>query len=157
MQFSHGGYLPGWNSYVFYYPEDTLSIIVLSNIETANPLDICGNISRILYANQIHQSEKGIESNLIGRYELLGGATIPAEAPFESDIVTVNEIQGSIALKTSMGETIRFSKLSTDEWQDTKAQLRIEFKEIAGHITLQVTKNGNIWRWQKLSGDFQSN
>lgn len=157
MQFSHGGYLPGWNSYVFFYPEDTLSVIVLSNIETANPLDICGNISRILYANQIDQPQKGLQTNLIGRYEMLGGAATPSEAPFESDIVTVNEMQGNIALKTSMGETIRFQKMGSDEWEDPKAQLRLQFKENSGRITLQVTKNGTIWRWQKLSGDFQTN
>lgn len=157
MQFSHGGYLPGWNSYVFFYPEDTISIIVLSNIETSNPLDICGNISRILYANQIDQPEKGIETNLIGRYEMLGGLAKPSDAILNSDIVTVNEMQGNIALKTSMGETIRFSKLGENEWEDKNSQLKLQFKETSGGITLQVMQNGNVWRWRKLSGDFQAN
>jgi CubicO group peptidase (beta-lactamase class C family) len=158
MQFSHGGYLPGWNSYVFYYPEDTLSVIVLSNVEHANPLDMCGNISRILYANKINEPEYFTDRKLIGRYEVMGdgeGGTAQEERPFEADIVTVNELEGSIAVKTPGGETIRFQRMNTGEWQDQQNQMRLQFKETGGSVLLQVTKNGKSWKWQKLSGDYQ--
>jgi CubicO group peptidase (beta-lactamase class C family) len=155
LQFSHGGYLPGWNSYVFYYPQDTLSIVVLSNVEHANPLDICGNISRILYANNINEPEYYSNQRLIGRYEVLGDAGTKQETPFETDIVTVNEFEGSIAVKTPDGETIRFSRLLSGEWQDQQNQMRLQFKETGGSVLLQVTKNGKSWKWQKLSGDYQ--
>lgn len=154
MQFSHGGYLPGWNSYVFYYPEDTLSIVVLSNVEHANPLDMCGNISRILYANKINEPEYFTDRSLIGRYEALRDGEASQETPFAGDIVTVNEYEGSIAVKTPQGETIRFSRLNTGEWQDQQNQMRLQFKETGGSVLLQVTKNGRSWRWQKLSGDY---
>lgn len=155
MQFSHGGYLPGWNSYVFYYPEDTLSIVVLSNVEHANPLDMCGNISRILYANNISEPEYFTDRKLAGRYEVLQNADQALETPFEADIVTVNELEGSLSVKTPEGETIRFSRLNSSEWQDQKAQVRLQFKETGGSILLQVTQNGKSWKWQKLSGDYQ--
>ncbi len=155
MQFSHGGYLPGWNSYVFYYPQDTLSIVVLSNVEHANPLDICGNISRILYANNINEPAYYSNQQLIGRYEVVGDADPRQESPFETDIVTVNEFEGSIAVKTPEGETIRFSRLNSDEWQDQQNQMRLQFKETGGGMLLQVTKNGKSWKWLKLSGDYQ--
>jgi CubicO group peptidase (beta-lactamase class C family) len=155
MQYSHGGYLPGWNSYVYYYPEDTLSIVVLSNVEHANPLDMCGNISRILYVNKIDQPSYFASENLVGRYEVLSDGVQEKETPFETDIVTVNELEGCIAVKTTTGETIRFSRLGTDEWQDQHAQMLLQFKETGGSMYLQVTKNGKSWRWQKLSGDYQ--
>lgn len=155
MQFSHGGYLPGWNSYVFYYPQDTLSIVVLSNVEHANPLEMCGNISRILYANKINESEYFGDQRLIGRYEVMDDASSNQERPFETDIVTVNEYEGSIAVKTPEGEMIRFSRMNTGEWQDQQNQMRLQFKETGGSVLLQVTKNGKSWKWQKLSGDYQ--
>jgi Beta-lactamase len=155
MQFSHGGYLPGWNSYVFYYPQDTLSIVVLSNVEHANPLDICGNISRILYANKIGEPEYENDHKLAGRYAVLETSGQGKETPFEADIVTVNEREGSLSVKTPEGETIRFSRLNSGEWQDQKAQVHLQFKEAGGSVQLQVTENGKIWKWQKLSGDYQ--
>lgn len=154
MQFSHGGYLPGWNSYVFYYPQDTLSIVVLSNVEHANPLDICGNISRILYANRIDATESYANDKLMGRYEVVGNSGT-SERPFQSEIVTVNEAEGGLAVRTSDGETIRFSPVNGGEWQDQQSQMRLQFKETGGSVLLQVTKNGYSWKWQKLSGDFQ--
>lgn len=155
MQFSHGGYLPGWNSYVFYYPQDTISIVVLSNVEHANPLDICGNISRILFANKVHEPESFASRKLAGRYEVLATETMTRDTPFEADIVTVNELQGSIAVKTPEGETIRFLRQTSGEWLDQQAQVRLQFKETGGSIFLQVTQNGKSWKWQKLSGDYQ--
>ena len=142
-------------SIIFYYPQDTLSIIVLSNVEHANPLDICGNISRILYANNIGEPEYFSDRKLAGRYEVLENSSQAKVTPFETDIVTVNELEGSISVKTPEGETIRFSRLNSSEWQDQKAQVRLQFKETGGSIFLQVTQNGNSWKWQKLSGDYQ--
>lgn len=155
MQFSHGGYLPGWNSYIFYYPEDTLSIVVLSNVEHANPLDMCGNISRILYANKIDEPEYFTDRRLAGRYEVMENAGPAKETPFAADIVTVNEQEGSLSVKTTGGETIRFSRLTSGEWQDQQAKVRLQFKETGGSVLLQVTQNGKSWKWQKLSGDYQ--
>ncbi len=155
VQFSHGGYLPGWNSYVFYYPQDTLSIIVLSNVEHANPLEMCGNISRILYANKINLPETYQQRRLAGRYEVMTNTGPTQDTPFEADIVTVNEAEGSLSVKTPEGETIRFSRMTSGDWQDQKAQVRLQFKETGGSVFLQVTQNGKSWKWQKLSGDYQ--
>ena len=161
MQYSHGGYLPGWNSYVFYYPEDTLSVVVLSNVEHANPLEMCGSISRIFYMNKLDQRPDGGKDKIVGRYEMLkspdpqSGIETMNDAPFEAEIVTVNEEEGNLKVKTSQGETLRFLRLDKDEWQDPNEELKLQFKETGGSILLQVSKNGKQWRWRKLSGDYQ--
>lgn len=155
MQFSHGGYLPGWNSYVFYYPQDTLSIVVLSNVEHSNPLDMCGTISRILYANKINEPEYFTDRRIMGRYEVVEASGTQSELPLETEIVTVNEWEGSIAVKTTEGELIRFSRLNTGEWQDQRNEMRLQFRETGGSVLLQVTKGGKSWKWQKLNGDYQ--
>ncbi|HHG86679.1 MAG TPA: hypothetical protein ENJ82_18160 [Bacteroidetes bacterium] len=153
-QYSHGGYLPGWNSYIFYYPEDTLSIIVLCNVEDASPMELCSNISRVIYLNRLDQHEMPPQEKYAGRYAI--DLQIESnELPFEAEIVTVNEDGGSLKVKTPKGKTLRFTRLAQDEWQDTRAEMRLKFRETGGNVFLQVSKNGHQWRWRKLSGDYQ--
>jgi CubicO group peptidase (beta-lactamase class C family) len=154
QQYSHGGYLPGWNSYVFYFPEDTLSVIVLSNLENANPMEVCGNISRVLYMNGLDQAPKAKEDKYAGRYALEEPAR-ENEVPFAAEIVTVNEEEGSLRVKTPKGQTLRFPKIAQDQWHDLRNEVQIQIRETGGGLVLQVSKNGKQWRWRKLSGDYQ--
>ncbi|MEM7037599.1 MAG: serine hydrolase domain-containing protein, partial [Bacteroidota bacterium] len=154
-QYSHGGYLPGWNSYVFFYPADTLSVIVLSNVEHANPLEICSSISRIFYMNQLDDVYGKEEDRFAGRYEILDKAEDADDAPIVAEIVTVNEADGDLKVKTAEGETLLFQRLDVDEWEDPNEEMTLQFKETGGSILLQLSKNGKQWRWRKLSGDYQ--
>lgn len=153
-QISHGGYLPGWNSYVYFFPEDTLSIIVLSNIENANPMEMCSNISRVVFLNGLDDSKKAPADKYAGRYALEGQEVV-AGVPFEGDIVTVKEEAGKLKVKTPRGKTLRFTRTEQGQWHDLRDELRIQFRETGGGPILQVSKNGQQWRWRKLSGDYQ--
>ena len=154
-QYSHGGYLPGWNSYVFFFPEDTLSVIVLSNLENSNPMEICGNISRVVFLNGLDHARKTKEDKYAGRYALEAPAK-EKEAPFEAEIVTVNEEEGHLRVKTPKGKTLRFTRTAQDQWHDIRDEVRISIRETGGGLVLQVSKNGKQWRWHKLSGDYRS-
>jgi CubicO group peptidase (beta-lactamase class C family) len=48
---SHGGGIFGFVSYISRYPEEELTIILLMNDETANPIDPYTNITGLLFAN----------------------------------------------------------------------------------------------------------
>lgn len=154
-QVSHGGYLPGWNSYVFYYPEDTISVVVLSNYEHSNPMEICGSVSRILYLNHIHEPPATKAEKYAGRYEALESANPRLELPFEAEIVTVNGTRDNIQVKTPRGETVQFKPNGSGDWQASDEELRLRFTEAGGSVVLQVIKNGKQYRWRKLSGDYQ--
>jgi CubicO group peptidase (beta-lactamase class C family) len=153
-QFSHGGYLPGWNTYVYFFPEDTLSVIVLSNLENVNPMEICSNISRVVFMNGLDNSTRMSPDKYAGRYALEEQGE-DQEAPFEGEIVTVNEEAGNLKVKTPRGKTLRFTRTDQDQWQDLRDEMRLQFRETGGGLVLQVSKNGQQWRWRKLSGDYQ--
>lgn len=149
---SHGGYLPGWNSYVYYFPQDTLSVIVVSNSERANPMEMCSHISRILFLNKIGTPSQDASAQYAGRYEIINSGESLPETPFESEIVTLHPADGGLQLRTPRGKTFRLTRLQADEWTDPQAELKMHFK---GNGLLQVTKNGQEWQWRKLSGDFK--
>ena len=149
---SHGGYLPGWNSYVYYFPQDTLSVIVVSNSEKANPMEMCSHISRILFLNKIGTPPSDASAQYAGRYEIVGNRESLPDTPFESEIVTLHPSEGGLQLRTPRGKTLRLTRLQADQWTDPQAQLKMQFKADG---LLQVTKNGQEWQWRKLSGDFK--
>lgn len=153
-QYSHGGYLPGWNSYVFFYPEDTLSVIVLSNLENSNPMEICGNISRVVFMNGLDQAPPVQDDKYAGRYAL-EDPSHESEVPFEADIVTVNEEEGNLRVKTPKGKTLRFTRIAQDQWHDTRHEVQIQIRETGGGLVLQVSQGDKEWRWRKLSGDYR--
>lgn len=152
---SHGGYLPGWNSYVYYYPQDSISIIVVSNSERANPMEMCSGISRLFFLNEFNAPEATPADKYAGRYEMVGQAEMSMETPFEAEIVTVNETDGALQIKTPRGKTILFTRLPSNEWTDPAAELKMQFEDSGDGLLLQVVKNGQEWRWRKLSGDFK--
>lgn len=151
---SHGGYLPGWNSYVYYFPEDSLSVIVMSNSEQANPLEMCNNISRIVFNNEQEQVFRVSSAPYAGRYEIVDSKADAMSTPFESEIVTVKEDEGMLNVHTPRGKTIRLTQLTTEEWSDPHSDIKVKFSESAAGLELLVLKNGQEWHWRKLSGQY---
>lgn len=152
---SHGGYLPGWNSYVFYFPDDTLSVIVVSNSESANPIEMCTQISRIFFLNQTKPSIDHLDAMYSGRYEILDGSQEAMSTPFESEILTINEDDGALNIRTPRGKTLRFTWLSPNEWTDASEGIKVQFKDSGKGMLLHVVKNGQEWQWKKLAGEYK--
>jgi hypothetical protein len=47
--FSHSGGIPGYTTMAYYFPADTLNVVVFSNYDGASPAFLAGNIARIAY------------------------------------------------------------------------------------------------------------
>lgn len=152
--YSHGGYLPGWNSYVYYYPEDSISIVLLSNNEDVNPMQMGMDISQILYMNEVHlmEGEEG-RQKLAGRFELLEAPAVDATPPIEGEIITINEQRGSLELRTPEGRRIFFSRSGTQAWTDDfEMGIRLDFWHEGGRFFMEASRDGQQWRWQKMRG-----
>lgn len=156
QRFSHGGYLPGWNSYVFYYPEDSISIILLSNAEDVNPLSMGEDISRILYLNEIHLMEEFVgEKDYAGRYETSGKAMKNGGMPpIEGEILTVNEEYGQLEVRTPDGDRLFFSGSESGGWkEESERGMELAFRREAEKVFLEVIVDGQRWEWQKMRGE----
>ena len=154
LQYSHGGYLPGWNSYVFYYPEDTLSLVILSNNDNTNPLVMGQEVTEVLFRNELHLLEEfSAPGQIAGRYAPVEAPAAPA--PIEAEILTVNSHQGNLELRTPVGETLYF--IPSDEgWkEESNGGLNLSFQNDNNRILLEVTKDGQHWQWQKLRGGWE--
>lgn len=154
-QYSHGGYLPGWNSHVFYYPEEAISIIVLSNNQDANPLDLGRNLSGILFRNEIEKLRPSPTRDLYaGRYELLN-TTRKARAtlPIPAEILMVNERPDLLELRTPKGQSMYFVRSEKGRWMDDGAQeIQLTFSKNENRLVLRMSKGGQQWQWQKMHG-----
>lgn len=153
-QYSHGGYLPGWNSYVYYYPEDTLSIIILSNQEDCNPMVLGQEISNILFANETFLLDEfhGLQS-YSGRYEVIDEIGEANELSIASEILMINENRGSLEVKTPKGNTMYFSRTKPDLWHDEEEKgIDIAFRKSQNGMVMEISKGGRQWRWQKMRG-----
>lgn len=153
-QISHGGYLPGWNSYVYYYPEDTLSIIVLSNKEESNPLLLGQEITNIMFVNEIFLLDEFYgQQAYSGRYEVIDEINEGVSLPIASDILMINEDHGSLQVRTPKGKIMYFSRIRTDVWHDEEEKgIDIYFRHDENRLVMEVTKDGQQWRWQKMKG-----
>lgn len=149
--YSHGGYLPGWNSHVFYFPEDSLSLVVLSNNDNSNPLELGQELTGILFRNELPEMEIFTPPPVIaGRYETL---ISNPKSPIDADIITINTHPGALELRTPIGETLYFSESENGEvWKDDENGLHLTFQNQQDKILLQVAKDGQQWQWQKLRG-----
>jgi D-alanyl-D-alanine carboxypeptidase len=47
--FGHSGGIPGYTTMAYYFPADTLNVVVFSNYDGASPAFLAGNIARIAY------------------------------------------------------------------------------------------------------------
>jgi CubicO group peptidase (beta-lactamase class C family) len=47
--FGHSGGIPGYTTMAYYFPADTLNVVVFSNYDAASPAFLAGNIARIAY------------------------------------------------------------------------------------------------------------
>lgn len=47
--FSHSGGIPGFTTMAYYFPADTLNVVVFSNYDGASPAFVAGNIARMAY------------------------------------------------------------------------------------------------------------
>lgn len=155
LRYSHGGYLPGWNSYVFYYPEDSISIVLLSNNEDVNPLAMGEEISRILYMNEVHLMDVHVKRRgYVGRYETLASTEDGGERPIEGEILTINENHGHLEVRTPSGDRLFFSRTESEEWEEESDRgMQLEFRRKDGHLVMEVSMEGQRWQWQKMRGE----
>lgn len=153
-QISHGGYLPGWNSYVYYYPEDTLSIIVLSNKEESNPMALGREISNIMFVNEIFFLDEFYgQQAYTGRYEVIDEIEENVGLPIASDILMINEEHGSLQVRTPKGKIMYFSRIQPNVWHDEEEKgIDLYFRRDKNRLVMELTKDGHQWRWQKMKG-----
>jgi CubicO group peptidase (beta-lactamase class C family) len=147
----HGGYLPGWNSYVYSFPQDAVSIVVLSNSEQAVPLELCNRIGRIILLNALPSEGENNFATLSGRYEFVGELPDYFQSPLASDVVTISENGLTLSVKAGGGRPSQLIPLASGEWTDPIAGFVIRFSsENGGLVTLD--QNGRTWQWRKIRG-----
>ncbi|MCB9235905.1 MAG: beta-lactamase family protein [Bacteroidia bacterium] len=76
--YSHGGYFPGWASYLLHYPDTDLTIVVLSNYADVDPFEVAEQMAHYWFWNNLprdlRDAHKSDRDHLInGEYHLEEG------------------------------------------------------------------------------------
>ena len=58
---SHGGGIEGFNTFLAYYPEDKLTVVVLANLNGSAPEAIAGQLAAIAHGEAVQLPSKGKE------------------------------------------------------------------------------------------------
>ncbi len=80
-EISHGGGIEGFNTFLAYWPEDKLSIVVLSNLNGGAPGDIGGKLGAVMHGEPVVLASERKEISVspevlksyVGTYELVPG------------------------------------------------------------------------------------
>ncbi len=156
--YSHGGYFPGWNSWVQFYPDDSLYIVVLSNQDRSMPFWLAKELADVWFKNQDGEApvelaaERGEAIPICGRYmksTLTEGENANGPIPLTEIMVVTQDCDG-LKLKTSSGSCWNLEKAGSDSWKEVMGLFRIDFEDFNGNYFLSLTDGSNTWYWSRI-------
>jgi CubicO group peptidase (beta-lactamase class C family) len=153
--YSHGGYFPGWNSWVQFYPDDSLEIIILSNRDRSMPYWLVHDIADSWFANmgnegdQSELEDRGEVVPMCGRY-IKTGMGDEVNRYGLSEIMVATEEEGVLKLKSSNGNAWELEKVSNDLWKESTNLFTVKFEEYDGVSMLTVTDGNRVWYWNRV-------
>lgn len=150
--YSHGGYFPGWNSWVEYYPNDSLDIIILSNRDHALPFWLARDLGSVWMVNTEPEPQAGGRAEAIGvegRYVKTNMGDEVSRYGLTEIMVAVQE-QGVLKLKSSNGDAWTLENVGNNLWKETSNLFTIEFEEYNGLFTLTATDGDHSWYWNRV-------
>lgn len=146
----HSGGDAGYRSFLIRFPDNDLSIIVLSNLNTVNPREIAYDIADIYLKKEFIFEKKNKEefneievsrdilNSYVGEYEVESGSTI-----------NISKYKNSISAKFKYSPLHIFKPLSENEFINSDINMKIEFLN-DGSENINVTNNGTTKICPKL-------
>jgi CubicO group peptidase (beta-lactamase class C family) len=156
--YSHGGYFPGWNSWVQIYPDDSLYMVVLSNQDRSMPFWVVRELANIWFTNQDSDTltkegtEMAVAFPLSGKYIQSYGSEIDnAEDAYGlSEIIVVNQNELGLSVKCSNEKCWTFEKVGPESWKESVGLFRLDFEDVNGTGMVSVTDGSRTWHWTRV-------
>lgn len=145
---SHGGYLPGWSSYLYHYPEDSLTAIILGNYDDLNPQFWAEWISNVWFHNSDPGTAELVDpvdvrlARFTGRYELLQSE---GEGQWSDQaIMTVRMIGKTLQLKDSRGSVSLLQPKGALKWFSKEMGV-LSLSEDGDSLVLEIKNENGSW------------
>lgn len=155
LSWSHGGYLPGWNSQIFHLDESDLTCIVVSNYDDTDPTYITQMAASMWINHQPTEAVPGVFAEIPeewkGRYAFAGDRQ-EMGSNFPDELLFLKSGERGVRIRWADGKEVEFIRGDDGKWvsEEENWELQVD-TESQPSPELWLKHEGDSGKWRKLN------